>query len=320
MSYSNRVFVYAPVSLLLIVAVLYCVYWRVQADSFAARLDRANGGEIVPGLVFAFAEKSVGGFPFRLDAVLAGVTFAHHGPEGETAWRTEKLAIHALSYNHDHYVFEAAGLQSLARPAATPGGPPRVLYATPAIARASAILQHGRLTRFDLDLWQVEGRDASLNADPKRSFSAARAQFHLLGRADKTVDAALKIEGARIGDGFRSLFGPSLPLLEARGRLTHGQALDALRDGGASFAQAAQSWRAMGGVLEVSDLTLNWGVARAILKGTLALDAEDRLMGTLQGDGTQTPGGAAVKATLSLGDEARLDVSGLAGSGLVGSP
>src|SRR5215468_11499069 len=105
MSYSNRIFFYGPVVLLLLIVVLYSVFWRVQADTLAAKLDRANGGEVVPGVVFAFAEKSVTGYPFRLDVVLSGVTFAHRAPEGEMAWRTEKLAIHFLSYNHERYIF-----------------------------------------------------------------------------------------------------------------------------------------------------------------------------------------------------------------------
>ena len=154
MSYSSRIFIYGPVGLLLLIIVLYSVFWGVQADTLSARLDRANGGEVVPGITFAFAEKTVGGYPFRLDAVLGGVTFSHQAAEGETAWRTEKLALHAQSYNLDRYIFEVTGLQSFARPPATRGSVPRVTYVTPAIARASAILSNGRLARFDIDLWE----------------------------------------------------------------------------------------------------------------------------------------------------------------------
>ena len=88
MSYSNRIWFYGPVGLLLLIVVLYSVFWRVQADTLAAELDRANGGEIVPGLRFAFAEKAISGFPFRLDVVLSGVTFAHRLPAGSC--QTEK--------------------------------------------------------------------------------------------------------------------------------------------------------------------------------------------------------------------------------------
>jgi hypothetical protein len=202
MSYSSRIYIYGPVGLLLLIVVLYSVFWRVQADTLSARLDRANGGEVIPGITFAFAGKTVGGYPFRLDAVLSGVTFSHQDAEGETAWRTEQLALHAQSYNLNRYIFEVTGLQSFARPPAKPGNVPRVMYMTPAIARASAILSNGRLARFDMDLWETQTKDATQGADPNRNFSADRAQLHLLARPDDTIDVATQINNARIGAGY----------------------------------------------------------------------------------------------------------------------
>src|SRR6266566_8887619 len=165
---SYRIFIYGPAGLLLLAVVLYSVFWRVQADTLSARLDRANGGEVIPGITFAFAGKSVGGYPLRLDAVISGVTFSHQSAEGETAWRTETLALHALSYNLDRTIFEVTGLQSFARPPATPRSVPRVITLNPGIARASATLDRGRLARFDVDLWEPQAKDAIQAADPKR--------------------------------------------------------------------------------------------------------------------------------------------------------
>ena len=44
---SYRIFIYVPAGLLLLAVVLYSVFWRVQADTLSARLDRANGGEVI---------------------------------------------------------------------------------------------------------------------------------------------------------------------------------------------------------------------------------------------------------------------------------
>ena len=221
MSYSSRIYIYGPVGLLLLIIMLYSVFWRVQADTLSARLDRANGGEVIPGVTFAFAGKTVGGYPFRLDAVLSGVTFAHQSAEGETAWRTEQLALHAQSYNLDRYIFEVTGLQSLARPPVMPGNVPRVIYLTPAIARASAILNAGRLARFDMDLWEPQAKDATQGADPKRNFSADRAQLHLLARPDDTIDVAAQINNAHIGAGYTATAADIvLPLIDLRAKLT----------------------------------------------------------------------------------------------------
>jgi hypothetical protein len=282
MSYSNRIWFYGPVGLLLLIVVLYSVFWRVQADTLAAKLDRANGGEVVPGVVFAFAEKSVTGYPFRLDVVLSGVTFVHRAPEGEMAWRTEKLAFHVLSYNHDRFILETTGLQSFASPGA-PGAPPRVIYLTPAIARASAVLSGDRIARFDLDLWQPQAKDATLNAKPNLTMSAGRAQLHLLERPDNTIDVAMKIEDAQIGEGYKPALGSAIRLIDLRGKLVQGQALDDLLLAKENAFDAVEDWRQKGGALAVESLALDWSGMKTTLAGSISLDAQHRPTGGLVG-------------------------------------
>jgi hypothetical protein len=298
MSYSSRIFIYGPVSLLLLIIILYSVYWRVQADTLSARLDRANGGEIIPGLVFAFAEKSVGGYPFQLDVVLSGVTFVHHAPEGETAWSTEKLALHSLSYGPNRYIFEVTGLQSFSVPPLLPGSGPRMTVVTPAIARASAMLSRGRLARFDLDLWEPQGKDVTQGANPQRSFSADRAQLHLLSRPDNTIDVAMRIDNGRLGAGYAARVEIQLPLIDLRAKVTESDALNDLRAG---MADAAEAWRARMGALAVSDLSLTWPDAHADLQGDLALNGADRLTGVLKGKRVQN-GKAPAEFGLTFAD------------------
>ena len=282
MSYSHRIFIYGPVGLLLLVVILYSVFWRVEADMLAAKLDSANGGEIIPGVVFAFAEKSIGGYPFRLDVVLSGVTFSNRGAAGETAWRTEKLAMHAMTYQSNLYVFESAGLQSIALPAPQ-GQPPRVTYITPGIARASALLRDGQLQRIDVDVWQAEGRDASPTADPKRTFSAARAQLHLLNRMDDSIDVAMRVEGANLGEAYRPKLGGALPLFDLRGKLSQSRELTDIQRGQKSPFDTVEQWRQKGGLLAVEKLSLDWAGIKGDLSGTLGFDAAHRLDGVLLG-------------------------------------
>ncbi|HXJ02295.1 MAG TPA: DUF2125 domain-containing protein [Micropepsaceae bacterium] len=307
MSYSSRIFFYGPVGLLLLVIVLYSVFWRVQADTLAARLDRANGGEVIPGVVFAFAEKSVGGFPFRIDVVLSGVTFSHQAPEGETAWRIEKLALHRLSYGQNRYIFEASGLQSFAQPPAKPGATPRLFYLTPGLAQASAILVRDRLARFDLDLVEPQAKDATSGADPKRTLMAARAQLHLLSRDDNTIDVAIEIDNATIGTGYATGGAEILlPVINLRGQLHAAGSLDSLRAGAMSVDDAATAWREHGGGIEISNLALSWPDAHADLKGQLALDGENRLTGTLKGNGMRDGKKPAVFGLAFANGEIRL--------------
>jgi hypothetical protein len=248
----------------------------------AARLDRANGGEIVPGVVFAFAGKSINGFPFRLDTVLDGVTFSHQGPEGQTAWRAEKLALHALTYGRPLYIFEAAGLQSFEQPG-EPGTVPHVTFLTPAIARASVILSQGKLARLDVDLWQPNGKDATQGTDPARTFSAARAQLHLLNTSGNTIDVAARIEAAHLGTGYRPALGGDIALIELRGKLLQRDALDGLSGGVQSVFDATERWRQAAGKLAVDRLALNWAPVKTELQGELGLDGLHRPQGVLTG-------------------------------------
>jgi hypothetical protein len=280
-SYSHRIFMYGPVALLVLLVAGYSLYWQASADTLRAKLDAANGREIMPGVTFAFAEKTVGGYPFRLDAVLSGVTFAHKGAQGETAWRTEKLALHMQSYGAGHFLFEAAGLQSFAWP--DENGISRVLYVTPGTARASAILQDGRLYRFDLDMVAAEAQDAALTAPPGRNVAVKRAQFHLRAREDHTLDVAIKLEGARIGPGFAPALGADLPLIMLKGSLSHGEMLATLLAGNDSAANACEAWRKTGGAFDVAGFSLKWGEAVADATATLAFDSDHRVMGAIDG-------------------------------------
>jgi len=282
MSYSSRFWIYGPVGLLVLAVVLYSVFWRVQADMLAAELDSANGGEILPGLVFTFADKSVGGFPFRLDAVLSGVTLTDRSPAGETAWRTERLAVHALAYRRNLYVLEVAGLQSFSFPGDA-GEPPRVIYVTPALARASALMQNGRIARFDLDLVDPEGKDARAPDDQNRTFSASRAQLHLLARADDSIDVAAKVENGMIGEGYRPRLGSALNMADLRGKIVGGASFPLLEGGRRRLSEALEQWRRNGGKIDVQRLALDWNGLKMDMTGSLTVDDDHRLAGELVG-------------------------------------
>ncbi len=290
---------YGPVAALVLLVAGYSIYWQASSKTLAAELDQANGKEIIPGITFAFAEKKIGGFPFRLDAELDGVTFAHRGQDGETAWRSEKLALHMLSYGPNHFLFEATGLQTFDWPGAD--GKPQVYYMTPGTARASAILHEGRLASFDLDLMELQAQDADPKAASGLDFSADRAQFHMRSNADHTLAVAAKIEGGRIGTGYEPAWGPDLPLLSFTGSFTHGETLDALRAGADSIAHAAENWRKAGGALEIPAITMNWGDGEAGGKIMLAFDAGHRLVGSAEGFLTvgKTPGAAEAISVLA---------------------
>jgi hypothetical protein len=279
MNYSSRIYMYGPVGLLLLIVVLYSVFWRVESDTLAARLDRVNGGEIMPGVSFSFAQKSVGGFPFRLDVLLSDVAFTYRNSATEADWRIDRLALHRLSYGRNQFIFEADGKQSLAWKSSA-DAPPETIALTPQIARASAILAEGRLVRFDADVWGPHGIATNPQHD-SADFSAARAQLHALARRNNTVDLVLQIDNGQSGASAR---GGAIPQIDCRAELDHAELLTGVELGNQDPTAALQNWRKNMGVINVSSLNLNWPDAHAMLRGILTLDGEDRLMGLLRGD------------------------------------
>ena len=292
MSYSNRIFFYGPVGLLLLVVGAYCVFWRVQADTLAARLDARQWRRDHAGHRLRLRREIGRRLPVPARRGALAASPSPSGAQGETAWRTENLALHMLSYGPSHFIFEAAGLQSFAWPGAN--GATRVFYVTPSLARASAILRDGRLARFDLDVIGFDVQDADPSIKPGSSVTVGRAQFHLREKDDHTLDVAIKVENASIGPGYQPALGPDLPLITLTGSISHGETLDALLAGVGSFADGAEAWRKSNGAFDVSDLTIDWSDVEWKAKGSLAFNAGHRPTGEIAGLVT---GGQVLKTT-----------------------
>lgn len=288
MSYSNRIYMYGPVGLLLLVAILYSVFWRVEADTMSARLERANGGEIAPGISFSFAQKSVGGFPFRLDVLLTGVRLGYRRGNTEIDWRTDRFALHRMAYGRNQFIFESDGTQTISW-ATQPDAKPVTVLLSPETARASAILNRGRLLRFDLDLWRPHGTQTGSSPNPT-VFAADRAQFHALARRNNTLDVAIQVDNGRSGFSATQVAQASLPLIDCRVTLNRADLLTGLEQGNEDFTRAFELWRNRMGVASVTSLALNWPDAHAVLRGDLQLDANDQVSGTLRGDQTADHG------------------------------
>ena len=289
MSYSNRIYMYGPVGLLLLIAILYSVFWRVEADTMSARLDRANGGEIAPGITFSFAQKSVGGYPFRLDVLLTGVRLGYRSGSTAIDWRTDRFALHRMAYGRNQFIFESDGTETISW-TTEPDAMPVTIQLSPETARASAILNQGRLLRFDLDLWRPHGTQSGPSPVPT-AFAADRAQFHALARRNNTLDVAIQVDNGKTGSAVPQAVEASLPLIDCRVTLNRADLLTSLEQGNEDFTHAFELWRNRMGVANVTSLALNWPDAHAVLRGDLKLDANDKVSGTLHGDRTADHGG-----------------------------
>ncbi|MGD0190476.1 MAG: DUF2125 domain-containing protein [Rhizomicrobium sp.] len=270
MNYSHRFFLYAPVAAFLLIALAVMIWWNVAATAFDRHLSMDNGREVMPGIRMTYASKSTSGFPFSLDTVLDHVTFDVQTRTGPLQWQSEHFAIHALTYGPQQQIFEAAGQQTLSWTDSY-GQFHRVTF-LPGSLRASAIVSHGRLARFDLDAVAVASRD----------FAANRIQFHIRHAPDRdALQFAVSGDNVRLAPDLRAGFGPVIGTARIEGDLEPALSVQPLLSGDADWRTAADYWRAHSGVLTITHAQLDWGSTKASASGPLLLDTWHRPSGVL---------------------------------------
>jgi hypothetical protein len=277
---SVRFFIYGPLAALLLLALSWSAYWFIAAENIRTELERLDGGEIIPGATLQFAAMNVGGFPFRFDIVLGGVTLAAQGQAGAWAWRSERISLHAAAHKRAPYILEADGLQTLSWPGEQ-GAPQNVLQMTSGIARAGVHFENGRLQRFDIDILNAEANDASLDAAPMRSFGFARAQARFMAWEDDTIGFIGSLDAGRIGSGYRPALGSDLSRVRIEGEISQAQNLQDLRAGSAGVRSSLASWRDAGGTIALQPTEAAWGGTLLQGDGELFLDENHRLAGRL---------------------------------------
>ena len=270
MNFSHRFFLYGPFGLFVALAASVMIYWWYAADALSKRLDAQNGHEIASGVHMHFGSKRIAGFPFRLDAVFKDFTITVDSTKGPIVWHTTDFASHRLTYDSDKFVMEAAGPQEISWTA--DDGKPRTFRFTPGALRASAVIDNGKLARFDLDT-------ISLSAD---KFAAGRAQFHL--RHDPAFDAldlVADLQAIRFAGDAAAGFPNGLTHARIEGRLAPAGPFANVLAGHADWRQALESWRTGSGGFKVDEAAVFWGKCEATSSGALTLDDAHRFAGSL---------------------------------------
>ena len=264
MRYSNRLFLYAPFVILLIIAAAAMLRWWDVAHEWETTLLAANRGkDIAPGVTLHFASKEIGGFPFNLDVVLGHMVLAVQSTRGPISLESERFAIHALTYGRTQQIFEAAGTQTLSW--ADVKGATRRFVFVPGSLRASAIEREGRLLRFDLDL----------NEFNSPALTGGRAQFHIRRTPDHdALDVVVQADDLR-GKSPDAV----LPHVTIAGQIVPARILSSLLSAHDEWRRALAGWCTAGGALQVDNLTIAWGDSHLTGKGTFTLDADHRVTG-----------------------------------------
>ncbi len=279
MNYSSRFFLWAPFAFLLVLALAVSARWWSAASELSKRLDAMNGHQVMPGVTIRFAAKSIGGFPFNVDALLHNLEVTVAGPHGPIAWRTENFAGHALTFGRSQWILEAAGKQRLSW--TTKDNKPKGLNFVIAALHASAVYTDDVLSRFDLD---IVGFDSA-------ALAIARTQLHVRHNADQ-LDLVANVDELHLSPPLRGACGQQVDRLRLDGNFSNAAAFDTARKGLARWQAGFDAWQKAGGRFYVAQGEFACGESSAFIQGQLGLDAEKRPRGTLT---TQIAGFAALR-------------------------
>jgi hypothetical protein len=232
MSYSSRFWLYAPITVFLMIAAATMVHWWMVAGDFEKKLAAAKGHQAIPGVTLDWSSVTVGGFPFRVDAAFVNFSVKGAGAHGPFAWTAEKFALHALTYGRIQDVYEAAGRQQISWTDADGSSHAQVFL--PASMRGSTIADARGLRRFDLD---IVGMGA-------KNFTIGRFQFHMRRDPDGS-DLDLMLRADIVGKRKE---------VQVYATLSRAGSLISLLQGQTSLPDADANWRAQGGKAKLSQV------------------------------------------------------------------
>ncbi|HEX3943838.1 MAG TPA: DUF2125 domain-containing protein [Rhizomicrobium sp.] len=270
MRYSSRFFLYAPFVGLLLLAAVAMLHWWIAARALAGYLDTVNGHDIMPGVRMSFTKKRLAGFPFRLDTILKNLRLEVADVSGPVVWTSEHFAMHRLTYGRVQAILEAAGQQTLSWRDAH--GTQHRFGFVPGTFRASAILDGGKLIRFDSEVADLDGQD----------FRAADVQFHFRVLRNR-ADLYLRLQNAHVPAGYARDLGSEISSLAVNASLDRTETLAKLLRGEQSPNTALETWRGNNGGIGVHDLALTKAGNALNFRGKLSFDDVHDLSGALGG-------------------------------------
>ena len=267
---------YLPFVALAVVAVGWSAVWKVAAGITETGLDDWFAQEHAQGRDWTCPNRSVGGYPFRLEVRCAAPSFTGRVGAVAVAGSVGDVLVAAHLYNPSLVLAEV--------------GSPLVFKAQDGsldLSLAWTRLQASHRVRkggLERDSLEIEGPVLRLAGRglPTIAAKAEGFEVHLRPNPDRAsavsaMDFALrltKLEAPAL-DGLSGYAGPLDAVFAATVLQT-----DALRGG--DLAQPLEQWRQAGGNVEIRELKLAKGDALVEANGALEIDSAHRLAGRIE--------------------------------------
>lgn len=280
----SRIGLYAPFILLLIGIVAWSGFWFWARGEARARMDEAVADLRKAGYAVTWKDRTLGGYPFRMDVTLT--EFSARDPSG-WALQAPRLEAEAFMHAPGHWMLATPQGLTFVRPL---GGP--VLVKATNI-RASLKDLDKRPPSFSLQAVKPTF-EPQPGAQPFALASADLVEFHLRPGPDDEggVFAEVKNGRARLSGIFARIAGDKPISLTWNSTLSKMSAFE-----GATWPDAVRRWTAAGGRMTVRDAGLTAGDALVgVRSGTLTAGGDGRLNGALEVTLRQAPRALGVMA------------------------
>ncbi|WP_181832527.1 DUF2125 domain-containing protein [Bosea caraganae] len=268
----SRFWLYAPFVLLALIAAGWSGFWFYVQGRVTETLDNALAREAQAGRSWTCADRSVGGYPFRIEVRCASLTLTSTRWGDLVSVQTGPSVAVGQIYTPGLAIVQVTGpLQ-----ASLPEG--RKLNLGWKQFEASAALTLSGFERLSLVMAEPNG---VLTAPGKADETWRAAQFELHARrnptrpaTDQATDIAVSTKGSVL-PGLDALIGNAEPGdLDLQATVTQSVAF---RRG--FNPDALETWRAAGGLIELTKLATTKGTARIEASGRILLDPAHRVSG-----------------------------------------
>jgi hypothetical protein len=296
----RRLGLYLPFILLLVVVLVWSGVWFKARMTLGDRLDAEASALRAAGYEVAWATRSIGGYPFRLDVTLTDARI--RDPSG-WAVSTPRLEAEANMLSPGHWIMAAPQGATFTRPI---GGSVEVKGD---LIRASLSSLDKTPPAFSFEGVKLAFQPAP-GAQPFGLTAANRVEFHLRHGPDDQGGIFFKVEGgkARLSGLFGRVAGDKPVAMSWNSTLSR---ISAFR--GANWPQAVRAWSDAGGQIQVRDAGITAGEAvLGVQPGTLSVGPDGRLQGTLELTLRQAP-----KTIAALADTGKISPEAAQAAGAV---
>jgi hypothetical protein len=266
---------YLPIVVLVLIVAGWSAFWFVARGLVSSGIDRSIGEAAARGDIWTCHERSIGGYPFRLEIRCRDVTLARTVTAGVTRLSTGPVVFIGQPHTPGHIIAQGDG------PLLADLADGRRISARWDLAEASRRASGAELERLSVDIRKpvisiTNGQGAA------STISAATLEAHLRRNptrnpAERARDIFLRTTQMVSGDLDALLGDTNNSDLDIQLTATHA---DALATG--LTPATMEAWRTAGGVLELSRVNLRKGIKQIEAKGQVSLDEDRRLAGRLE--------------------------------------